>query len=328
MRRRILVTGGTGLVGNNVIRLLIQQGHDVRALVRAGSSSRPLEGLDVESVTGDVQDEASVIAACRDMDAVIHAAGIVKIGWNLAGNMHEINVDGTKHVANAARQIDCRMIHVSTVNALAVTGPDVIANELTPLSGNEIPCNYVETKRAADAIVHGEIEKGLNATIVYPGMMLGPWDWKPSSGQMLLAVARQFTPAAPSGGISVSDVRDVAKSIIGIATSDEAPPHRDYIMAGHNLTYFDFWKRMAAVTRARPPVFRIGKLLEKSICVGTDIISKVLPSEPIVNSAAIRMGQQFHYYDSSRAQSDLGYTVSDLDITIANAWHWLNDNHK
>ena len=327
MRRRILVTGGTGLVGNNVIRLLVEQGHNVVALVRAGSSSRPLEGLDVETVVGDVQDRSSIIAACNNVDAVVHSAGIVRIGWSLAGNMREINVDGTRHVVNAAEQNGCRLVHVSTVNALAVTGPDE-ANEETPSSGNEIACNYVETKRAADTIVHEAIADGLDATIVYPGMMLGPWDWKPSSGQMLLAVGRQFTPAAPAGGISVSDVRDVAKSIVGIATADEAPPHRDYITAGHNLTYFELWQRMATVAGARPPVFRIGKLLEKSLCLGSDVISKVLPNESLVNSAAIRMGQQFHYYDSHRAQSDLGYRISDLDATIADAWQWLNEYHS
>ena len=325
--KKILVTGATGLVGNNVVRRLLQQSQQVRVLVRQGSNSQPLEGLDVEVHMGDVQDPNFVMAACQGIDAVVHAAGIVRIGWSMGGNMREINVDGTHHVLAASLENHCRMVHVSTVNALAVRDEFNPSNEDTPQSGDEIPCNYVTTKRAADRLVWTAIRNGLDATIVYPGMMLGPFDWKPSSGQMLLAVARQFTPVAPGGGISVSDVRDVAKSICEIVLREQPPPHRDYILAGHNLSYFDLWKQMATVANSRPPVARMGRPLQSCLCIASDVINRMLRTEPIINSAAIRMGQQFHYYDSSRAIGELGYAVSDLLPTLEEAWDWLRKQH-
>ena len=73
-----------------------------------------------------------------------------------------------------------------------------------------IPCPYVVSKQAGEQAVRQQIEAGLDAVIVHPGLMFGPWDWKPSSGRMMLQVARNFTPMAPTGGCSICDVRDVA----------------------------------------------------------------------------------------------------------------------
>ncbi len=211
----MLVTGATGLVGNNVVRRLAEQDFAVRALVRSLDNTRPFEGLPVELRLGNVLDLPSVREACQGVAAVVHAAGVVRIGWTSAGGMSEINVRGTGNVALAAREVGARLVHVSSVNSLAVLDhPAAAATETTPWTGKEVPCDYVRTKRGADEQVAEQIALGLDAVCVHPGFMLGPWDWKPSSGRMLLAVATKSPPLAPSGGVSVCDVRDVAEVVV------------------------------------------------------------------------------------------------------------------
>src|SRR5262245_39881504 len=210
---RVLVTGATGLVGNNVVRILIHQGIPVRVLARATSDPRPLEGLPVERAQGDVRDERSVREAMRDVTDVIHSAAHVHIGWSGLELQRAINVLGTRNVAEAAHTAGVRMVHVSSVDALGIGTRGRLADEDMPRVGRTA-CPYVITKREAEESLREVIGQGLDATIVNPGFMIGPWDWKPSSGRMLLRVGRRFAPLAPTGGCSISDVRDVSAGIL------------------------------------------------------------------------------------------------------------------
>ena len=324
MSRIAFVTGGTGLVGNNVIRELISQRFHVRALVRQSSHPRPLTDLDVDFVEGDVRDPVAVQRGCHGANVVIHAAAKVQIGWSQSEEMQAINVTGAAHVARAARESGARLVHISTVNVLAVLDRHEIADENTPWNGREILCPYVTTKRAADQVVLAEQQQGLDAVCLYPGLMFGPWDWKPSSGQMLKAVARQFTPVAPSGGISVGDVRDVASAIV--AAGQQARPGSRFILAGRNITYFDLWCRMAQSTGSRPPLGTFGWPLRRTLGTMGDAWARVSGREGHINSAALEMSAQYHYYSSEHARAELGYHVRELDVTLADAWKWLVDH--
>ncbi len=187
--RKVLVTGVTGLVGNNVVRLLVERGDHVRVLARERSDPRPLDGLDVEIVRGDLREDGPLAAAVAGRDLVIHAAAQVHIGWTGLAEARAINVEGSRRVAHAARLAGCQMVHVSSVDALGQLPGGQASDEETPPVGG-VPCPYVVTKRAAEQAVLEEVAQGLAAVIVNPGFMIGPWDWKPSSGRMLLQVGR------------------------------------------------------------------------------------------------------------------------------------------
>ena len=191
-----LVTGATGLVGNNVVRSLLAQGQKVRVLVSRAGHIPALAGLDVEVATGDVRDEEAVRSACRSAAAVIHCAAHVQIGWSQREAFEAINVGGTQHVARACREQGIRLVHVSSTDVFGRCSLREPTNEETPLAASpRVP--YVETKRQAEAVVAAEIDGGLDAVIVNPAFMLGPWDWKPSSGQLLLNVAANRIILAP-----------------------------------------------------------------------------------------------------------------------------------
>jgi dihydroflavonol-4-reductase len=158
----------------------------------------------------------------------------------------------------------------------------------------------------------------LDACIVHPGLMFGPWDWRPSSGRMLIEVVQRFTPVAPAGGISVCDVRDVAQGIV--AAFAQAPPGRAFVLAGHNLTYLDLWRRFADIAGGRRPLCRSGPLMRIVAGRFGDSWGRLSGREPDVNSAAIKLSDQFHYFSSARAQRELGYQIRPLEDSIRDAW--------
>lgn len=317
---RVLVTGATGLVGNNVVRELIRQGHVARVVTRPNSDLRPFEGLQVETFSGDVRDADSVRRAAQDVEGIIHAAAIVHFGWRRGDEQRAVNVDGTRNVAAAARASGARLIHVSSVDALAPGRRDQPADETTPLAV-KVPCGYVLSKREAEQVVLDEVRAGLRAVIVNPGLMFGPWDWKPSSGRMVLAVAHQFTRASPSGGVSVCDVRDVASA--AIRALDHGRTGERYILAGHNITYFELWRKIAEITGGTRPWFRLGPLVRMAIGRFGDLRTNLTGVETDVNSAAIAMSSLYHYYNCQRAIAELGYVIRPLEETLQDAWEWL-----
>jgi len=315
-----LVTGATGLVGNNTVRTLLERGCAVRVLVRKTSDLQPLEGLDVEIAEGDICDADSVTRACEGVGVVIHAAGYVQIGYAHLDRHRRINVEGTRNVAQATRAAGARLIHVSSADAIGIRSLEEPADEETPL-GETVRCAYAITKREAEQVVLEEVGRGLDAVIVNPAFMLGPWDWRPSSGQMLLAVAKGIARIAPQGHYSVCDVRDVVDGIL--ATVDRGRCGERYLLAGVTLSYLEAWQKFAEVTGAKPPWFAAPPPLAAIAGFGGDVWARLTGHEPDVNSAAIVLAKLPKNYTSAKAQRELGYSNRPLDVTVRDAWDWF-----
>jgi dihydroflavonol-4-reductase len=317
-----LVTGATGLVGNNVVRLLADRGVPVRVLVRPDGprNDRALAGLPVERVEATLDDDESLVRAVDGAAVVVHAAAIVHIGWQRLDEMRAVNLEGARRVAVAARRCGARLVHVSAIDALGRNADGRLTDEETP-AGGWVECPYVVTKREAEATVLAEIDRGLDAVIVNPVYMLGPWDWKPSSGRMLLEVAGGLGVLAPGGSNDFVDARDVAAGIL--SAIDRGRTGRRYILGGHRRTYLEAWQLFARVTAARIPRRNVPPMLAR--CVGRcgDLWGRITGREPDVNSAAVEMSLLDHVSSCRRAEGELGYRYRPLEETVRDAWDWF-----
>jgi dihydroflavonol-4-reductase len=320
---RTLVTGSTGLVGNNVVRLLVERGGQVRVLTRDTSNRRALDGISVEFAQGDVRDAAAVRRAVQGTNQVIHAAAHVHIGWTGLDLARAVNVEGTRNVAQAAQAEGVKLVHVSSIDALGVRSLAEPATEDTP-PDNGVLCPYVVTKREAEQVILTAVSQGLNATIVNPAFMIGPWDWKPSSGRMLLEVARGRGLFAPLGTNNFCDVRDVAAGILAAAERGQAG--RRYILGGQTLSYFQAWRIFAEVSGARRPLLPAGPLLRFAAGRCGDLWTRISGREPDVNSAATAMSGQQRHVSSARAQAELGYSHRPIREAAEAAWAWFQEH--
>jgi len=315
-----LVTGATGLLGNNLVRMLLARGERVRVLVREGADPRPLAGLDVEVARGDVRDPGAVSAAVAGVSHVFHAAAGVQVGRRGLEAMRAVNVTGAAHVARACNAEGARMVQVSSVTAL---GYGTIAapadEERPPMAGLRVP--YVLTKREGDRLVAREVEAGLDAVFVHPAYMLGPWDWKPSSGRMLLAVARGRAVAAPPGGNDFCHVEDVAAGILTAAERGGRGEH--YILGGEALTYRAAWALFARVTGGRAPLLTMPAPIVRAAGAAGDLWGLVSGGEGDLNSGSARMSCLPHHFSDRKARDALGYASRPAEVAARDAWAWF-----
>lgn len=320
---RILITGATGFLGNNLARALTQQGHEIVVTLRHSSNRATLDGLKYESVLVDLNEPNDISMALSDVDLVIHTAAQIQLGWSKLEACRKVNVAATARIAEAARRRGIRMIHVSSVDALGVATETEPGDE-TQLNPPWPACTYVITKRESESAVILEVSNGLDAVIVNPGFMVGPYDWRPSSGEMMLAIAGQSIPFAPAGGCSVVDVRDVVDGII--SAIEHGQTGERYILGGQNMSYLELWTMMANVVERRPPRRRLPPRIAKVVGHVGDLIGKFTREEPTINSAAIQMGQMFHYYHSDKAKQKLGYKIGSVEDALRDAWDWFKLN--
>jgi dihydroflavonol-4-reductase len=245
---------------------------------------------------------------------------MVHIGWSQLDVMRKVNVEGARTVAQAARAAGARMVHVSSVDALGIGSWEAPGHEEMGTEG-AIPMPYVLTKREAEEAVLAEVERGLDATIVEPAYMLGPHDWKPSSGKLLIEIATRWVPFYPTGGNNFADVRDVAAGTLAALARGQRG--RRYILGGENHTYQDAFRIFAALGGRSPPAWPLGPVNRWLIGSVLSAWTWVSGSEPALNSAALEAGTKPHYFTSDRAARELGYTFRPLEESARDAWEWF-----
>jgi dihydroflavonol-4-reductase len=317
MKKRWAVTGATGLLGNNLVRHLVARGAEVTVLAR-GANRRELAGLDVRVVQGDLDDSAALAECFRGAEVVVHAAALVTIAFGERSAMERVNVEGTRAVC-AAVPAGARLVHVSSVDGLGMRTREHPADEDCEPKPEEGGVPYVDTKRAADQVVRAS---GLDHVIVHPAFMVGPWDWKPSSGRMILAIARGLGRFPPGGGNNFVHVRDVCE---GVVAASEARSGGAWILGNENLDYREAWTRIAAVTGGPRPLATIprfaGRVAERALSLGAALGLR----EGDVNAATTRMAFAPHYFDPSRARRELGLAATPVDEAFREAWEWFGE---
>lgn len=318
--QRWAITGGTGLVGNNLVRLLVDRGAHVTVLSRR-APRKEFAGLAVTEIEGDLDDTVALQRCFAGADVVVHSAAMVDIRQTGKADFERINVQGTRNVL-AALPKGARLLHVSSVDALGMRSRENPADEDCAPAAHEGGVPYVDTKRAADALVQ---QSAVDWRIVYPTYMLGPWDWRPSSGQMVLEIATGKGAFAPSGGNNFVDVRDVVEAMVVAAA---LPSGGRWILGNANLSYREAWTIMAAVTGARPPMGELPHWLGSLASGALSAVEAIGLPEGVINASSVRMSFAPHYFTSERARRDLDMRSTPLKETVEAAWKWFKEHGK
>jgi dihydroflavonol-4-reductase len=208
---KTLVTGGTGFIGANVVRALLQRGVEVRALVRPRSDTQNLDSLDIELVAGDLRDRSSLEAALEGCDTLYHVAAMYALWARNPRDIYDSNVTGTVNILEAAEQAGMqKIVYTSSVATIGLPNDGTPGTEEIPLPPEDLVSHYKRSKYLAEQEVLKYAQRGFPVVIVNPSFPVGAWDVKPTpSGQMIVNFLRGKIPAYVHTGLNVVDVEDV-----------------------------------------------------------------------------------------------------------------------
>jgi 2-alkyl-3-oxoalkanoate reductase len=304
---RVLVTGASGFLGSHVAEQLSEQGHSVIALVRSTSNTRflsSLRGLDL--VTGAVEDAASVREAMQGVDAVVHSAGLVKA--RSEDEFFAINVKGTQHLLDAAREVAPDLRRFVFVSSLAVIGPSLDGR---PVAGDAAPnplTRYAKSKLAAERLVQAARDE-LKVTILRPPMIYGPRDGEAIA--FFRSISRRFLPYLGDGKntLSVIYAADAASACLRAIEASVPSGNAYFIDDGEVYVWLDMLSEIEqalstrALVRLSIPFALVrgaalfnegwGKLTGKAVMLTRDKLNE--------------LGAPHWVCDSTDAQRDLGW---------------------
>ncbi|MFL5826915.1 MAG: NAD-dependent epimerase/dehydratase family protein [Thermoleophilaceae bacterium] len=318
---RALVIGATGKIGNALVHLLAERGHQVRALLRDPDRGSPLLPAGAETVQGDVTDPPSLRAAVEDCDVVFNAMGLPEQWLVDELDFHRVNAVGSENVTKAAREAGVpRLVHTSTIDVFhAERGARFDESDVAAYPKGTA---YERSKQEAERLVLAAAGNGLEVVIANPAGVYGPGPGGPGSSfeeNMMRPLVRKRLPAVPPGGMGVSFNRGVADAHLRIA--ERGRPGERYIVCDRHATLkelADSVVRLAGRGRV-PPVLPVP--VAKAMAGSGEALSRLIRRPPLLPSG------QLHFFlwdaapDSSKLQEELGWEPTPLDeglrITLA-----------
>jgi dihydroflavonol-4-reductase len=319
----VLVTGGTGFVGANLVRELLADGHTVRVLARRGGDRRALEGCRVEIVEGDLLEDESVRAAVAGARRVYHVAADYRLWAPDSAVLYRTNVDGTRAVLAAAAEAGAeRIIYTSTVGAVGIPKDGSPGDERTPVSLADMVGAYKASKFLAERVADEWAARGAPVITVNPSAPVGPWDVKPTpTGQMIVDFLKGKMVASLDTGLNLVHVRDVARG--HILAGDRGRVGQRYILGHRNLPLLEIFRMLATLTGIPAPRFRVPYLVAWLTAVGMEGLARLRGGAPQVPLTAVRMARKRMYFSAAKAVTELGLPQTPVEQALRDAVDWF-----
>jgi dihydroflavonol-4-reductase len=325
MKKTAYVTGSNGFLGINLCEELLRQGWRVLALHRAASDTRYLKRLAVEPVEGDINDPVSLARTLpMAVDALFHVAGSTSLWSRNDATQDRINIEGTRNVVEAALAAGARrLVHTSSISAWGMrTGTiDETAEQL----GAASPVNYQRSKCAAEAEVRKGIARGLEAVIVNPAGILGPYD---TSGyaRLFRMVHTGKLPGVPPGSLSFCDVREVAKA--HIAAAERGRVGERYLLGGADASLLELVTIIGELDGKPVPKHASPAWLLKLVAAVGESVSLVTGREPALTREAATMATRSLFCNCTKAQGELGFRAVPLRSMVEDCYRWMKDEGR
>ena len=321
------VIGATGHLGNTLVRELLKEGEEVRAIILPGDSLKPLEGLDVDIAYGDITKYHFLKTALRGASFVYHMAGAVTITSGNKKLLEKINIEGTKNVINACMEDNVKkLIYTSSVHALREPPKGTVIDEKQPFDSKQVFGDYSKTKAKASLEVLKAVDRGLNAVILCPTGIIGPYDFAISQmGQFIIDFVQGRLKAYIDGAYDFADSRDVAAG--HILAAKRGINGQTYILSGERLTVSQLVQYLREITGKTGPHFKMPYWLAKTTAPLTPIYYFFSHTKPLFTTYSIRVLASNSDISSEKAKKELGYKSRPIKESLQDAYHWLKENN-
>ena len=323
---KALVTGATGFIGGNLVRELLGDGAQVRALARPGSDRTVLEDLNVEVAEGDVTDPESLRPALAGRDAVFHLAAWYAYWPPDRRRAHRVNVEGTANVLRAAREQGVRrVVHTSSVSTVGV-GAGAPADERATLDPRHLEAGYKRSKYAAEQEALRAHREGLPVVIVNPSAPVGAWDPKPTpTGRVIVDFLKGRMFGYVNTGLNVVHVRDVARG--HILALEKGRPGERYILGNRNMSLLEIFATLGRIAGRRPPRLRVPYWAALGFAHMDEAIEgRLLRRTPRATVAEVRLARRHMYFSAAKAVRELGLPQTPVEEAFADAVAWFRQH--
>ncbi len=324
--KKVLVTGANGFLGSWLTRALVEQGHDVSALVRAKSDLSELKNIKCRFVHGDVTDILSLLEASKGMDSVFHLAGVIAYKKSQRALMEKVNVQGTANVVQVCQENKIRrLVYLSSVTAIgAGFSTEEILNEDSPYNISALDLGYFETKRAAEKIVRSACDRHqIDAVILNPSTIYGEGDAKKGSRKMQVKVAQGNFKFFTSGGVNVVAVEDVVQGIL--SAWDKGKTGERYILSGENLLIKDLFRLIAEEAHVPAPNRQIPNWFLHLLGKSGDLM-EAMGMRGSFSEENAWTSTLYHWFDNSKAQRELDFHPRPAKEALHNSVRWMRDH--
>ncbi|MCD6569614.1 MAG: NAD-dependent epimerase/dehydratase family protein [Deltaproteobacteria bacterium] len=322
---KVLITGGTGLIGSSVVREALAEGYEVRVLKRSTSDLRNLEGLDIEFVDGDLLDPDSLDRALKGCRKLYQIAAIYR-HWHPKGGdfIRRTNIEGTRNILGCALKYDLeKVIYTSSISSVGFYPDRLSTEDDFPEEKDCLHAPYRDSKFRSEKIAFEYTDK-MPITIVNPASPIGVRDYIPTpTGRTILDFLNGKMFAYVDVGMNLIDVEDLAKGYI--LADKKGKTGERYILGNHNTFLKDFFEEIAKLTGLKAPSIKIPKPVIRMVAEVNEFIADITKIPPMVS---IEQAVHTHYnefVDCSKAVNELGLPQSDIRIAIHKAVKYYLD---
>lgn len=327
MKTIYLVTGAAGHLGNTVVKKLIENGKKVRALVLLNDKFADQLDKKVDVYVGNVCDKKtleSFFTVEKGTDIiVIHCAGIVSIGSAFKQIVYDVNVNGTKNVVDMCRSHNVKkLIYVSSVHSIPVLEKDKVIKEIIKFDSKKVEGLYAKTKSEATSIVLNATKKGLNASVVQPSGIVGPYDY--GSGhmtQLFIDYYKGRIPAGIFGGYDFVDVRDVAAGIISCISKGKSG--ECYILSNRYYSVSEILNIFHNISGKKKIKIFFPMWVAKIFAPISELYCKIVHKTPLYTAYSLYTLTSNSDFSHEKADKELNYITRPFENTVADTFEWL-----
>lgn len=322
---KVLVTGSAGFIGSHVTRLLVEQGFQVRALHLPNENLYHLQGLDVETMAGDITDVNTMRKACKGCQRVFHLAAIYALWLKAPRLMRRVNVEGSRIVLEAAKAEGVeRVIYTSSIARFGGQGLNHPATELSPFALANSGSEYAITKAEGHEIAVAAARNGQDVVIVAPTGPIGPGDIGPTpTGKLLLTCAKAPVVTIPPTRSNFCDVRDIAQG--HVLAAEKGRSGESYLLGHRDLSIqqlAEITMQVLGVKRRIVTVpFSLAEWTGKAAYWHSEHINH---KPPIITHHAVAIARKGLTADCSKAVIELGLPQSPIEKAVADALEWFH----
>lgn len=321
---RVFLTGATGFVGAHVARHLADSGAQLRILVRVTSNLSNLEGVNAETVVGDLLQPEALRSSIRDCDALMHVAADYRLWVRDPKAMYKANVDGTRELLRLAREEGVRRcVYTSSVATMGFRSDGTIVDENTPVSMADMIGHYKRSKFMAEQAAIEAAQGGQQVMILNPTTPIGSQDVKPTpTGRIVVDFLNRKFPAYVDTGLNLVDVSEVTRA--HCAALQMGRSGERYILGGENLTLKQILDKMSAITGLPSPTMKVPHAVAMTFAFFDETVTgRILGREPRATVEAVRMGKKKMFASSAKAERELGFRVAPVYEALRSSIEWF-----